>query len=524
MFRITTIAALLTCIFALAGCGGRTVAIYLDGHTSINSDWREGLSWDPFAPSVELKDVRSALADAAWRRIGEFEVTMLDEMNLPLPATLDQLELNLSDSTLELRSGGEMAYAGIYLRYDPASEHVATVACAADDRLALAADLEAGIYSIGIGALDGDLPAGTCLAQVTFAAGAATVVRKPSFSQSESNVVRDLTIVDGGDETVTVSWSERNTGDYDLNSEVSASDLVRIAQHFTERVIDGDANYAVREVVDGDENTEINSADLVPIAQNLGSMIQGYNLYRTNLASATEVPDPNASARWTKIENTANPSGPSVPRDLPAGQDFRLVYTFHDECGAGDYGWFVRAVGPGNTDNTFGPVCPAETLTVDSTQPPEAALSLEFVSPASEFLTLDQEFYVAVRVDNITGLSSVNVRLEYDASLLEFLDGTGEFDTDTNLLSNYLFLAVDDVGTAESPYQLLGFNITQKQGTAAVTGSGVVGYLHFKAIAAGTNSAAIRFPQATTYLLLWGEQYGVPVATPGLGGALSVNI
>jgi hypothetical protein len=524
LIKIAKAAIVLACLCALAGCGGSTYAVYLDGHASINKDWRGGSAWDPFAPSLRLTDIRTALKDAPWRQAGTWQITVLGAMNEPVTEALAALRFETAAGSLRITSGQAADYTGLYIRYNAGTEHVAAVDCEAEGRLALAAELEPGVLNIGVAALTGAIPAGTQLAVVRFAAGAVPVTRRPSFSQAASNAIRDLSVVDNGDETVTVSWSERNTGDYDLNSEVSSADLVPIAQHFLERVTVGDSDYAVREVVDGDENTEINSADLVPIAQNLGSLIQGCNLYRTDLASADEVPDPTESARWAKLQNDANPSGPSVPRDLPAGQNFRLHYTFMDDCGAGDFGWYVRAAGTGASAQTEGPVCPAETLTVGSIAPPDASLSLEFVPPASSFLSINDEFYVAVRVDNITGLASVNVRLEYDSALLEFIDGTGEFDTNTNLLSNYLFLAVDDVGSAEAPYKLLGFNITQKQGTAAVTGSGVVGYLHFKAIGSGISTTAIRFPQATTYLLLWGEQYGVPVATPALGGPLTVNI
>jgi hypothetical protein len=524
LIRIAMITMLLACLAVLAGCGGSTFAVYEDGRATINEDWHAGSSWDPFAPALRITDVHTATANTVGRKIGTWEVVALDALNQPDAALLKSLRLEASAGVLRISAGQDTQFAGLYVRYNATSEHVAVVDCTAEGRLALAAEFEPGLYSIGVVALGTVIPAGELLAEVRFASGAALLTRKPSISQATRNAVSDLTAVDNGDETVTVNWSERHTGDYDLNSEVSVADLVPIAQNYLEIVEVDNANYAVLEVIDGDANTEINAADLVPIAQNLGSMIEGYNIYRTALANATEVPDPAAAARWTKLENDANPSGPSIPRDLPAGQNFRLRYTFHDECGPGDFGWMVRAVGTGASSQTEGPVCPAATLTVDSTAPPAAALSLAIMAPYSSLLNLNDEFYVSVRVDNITGLASANVRLEYDSSLLQFVDGVGEYDTNTNLLSNYLFLAVDDVGAAAAPYKLLGFNITQKQGTAAVTGSGAVGYLHFRAIGSGVNTSAIRFPQATTYLLLWGEQYGVPVATPALGGALTINI
>jgi hypothetical protein len=523
--KTATIILLLACLASLAACGGSTFAVYDDGHTTINQNWRGGASWDPFAPAVKVTDVRSAVANAPARNVGAWQVVALDRNNQPDAALAQALRFDTTADTLRISAAKAVEFAALYVRYDGARQHVLKTDCAAAGRLALAGELEPGLLSIGVVALDKAIPAGTQLAAVQFAAGASQAVRRASYSQFSSNIVTDLTVVDNGDETATLGWSERNTGDYDLNSEVNVSDIVPIAQHYTARVLADDPDYAILEVIDGDENTEINSADLVPIAMNLGSTVLGYNIYRTALAAADETPDPALTARWAKLENEAAPSGPSIVRSLPTGQSFRLHYTFHDECGTGDFGWYVSAYGPGGDDTKVnGPASPASTKSIESTAPPEAAMSMSVMPPYSEFLNVDDEFYVAVRVDNITGLSSVNVRLEYDSSLLELVDGTGEYESNANLLSNYLFLAVDEVGSATSPYKLMGFNITQKQGTAVVTGSGVVGYLRFRATGSGVNAEAIRFPQATTYLLLWGEQYGVPVATPGLGSPVSLNI
>src|SRR5439155_6739073 len=128
------------------------------------------------------------------------------------------------------------------------------------------------------------------------------------------------------------------------------------------------------EVVDGDGNGEINAADISPIGQNFKSFITGYNIYRTPLSSASEQPDPLDSARWAKVLNTGDPSGPSAPRQF-SGQDFRLVYTFLDQSGAGDFGWFVRPTGL--TVSEEGRISDVKTFTVGGVAPPSAGLSLE---------------------------------------------------------------------------------------------------------------------------------------------------
>ena len=162
---------------------------------------------------------------------------------------------------------------------------------------------------------------------------------------------------------------------------------------------------------------------------------------------------------------------------------------------------------------------------------PPADLSFRIEPPASPMMNLNDEFYLAILVSNVTGLFSANVRFEYDSSLVTFIEGVPSYDDGTvhpNLLSPPLFLAADDVGPADSPYKLVGFNATQTAGTPAKDGEGVLGYIRFKATATGgvpvVNPECFRFPQSTTFLYLWGSTYGVPIAEPVLGNPQIINI
>jgi hypothetical protein len=93
-----------------------------------------------------------------------------------------------------------------------------------------------------------------------------------------------------------------------------------------------------------------------------------------------------------------------------------------------------------------------------------------------------------------------------------------------NMLEPPLFVAVNDVDGAVSPYVLLGFNATQTQGTPAKDGDGYLGYFKFKAIAAGINNEAFRFPQSSNFIYLWGVNYGEDAAEPALGSPQLINI
>jgi len=121
------------------------------------------------------------------------------------------------------------------------------------------------------------------------------------------------------------------------------------------------------------------------------------------------------------------------------------------------------------------------------------------------------------------------VRFEYDSTLVEFVE-TVPFYTDyipvdhLNFLTPPLFVG-GDVGDVGDGYRQVGFNATQRAGVDdPQTGEGMLGYVKFRAIAAGINDSCFRFPATTTFVYLWGGTYGVPVGAPELGGPVLVNI
>jgi hypothetical protein len=314
-------------------------------------------------------------------------------------------------------------------------------------------------------------------------------------------------------------WSNAFTGDYDQNGEVNIADLTPIGANFKKVFTTSDENYAKYEVIDGDENGEINLADLTPIGANFRSHISGYDIYRTPLLSPDEVPSVDEAGRWTKVENSAEPTGPSAPRDWN-GQNFRLVYTFLDQSGVGNFGWYVVPVNYDATPERG----PASNVATVSLIPPNASLSFEIQPPAGPLANVNDEFYLAILVNNVTGLFSANVRFEYDSTLVQYVEGVPSFTGHDNLLTDPLFISADDVGVATAPYVLVGFNATETKGTPAVDGSGALAYIKFKCIGAGVNSECFRFPQSTSFIYLWGTTYGVPVATPELGVPQILNV
>lgn len=88
-----------------------------------------------------------------------------------------------------------------------------------------------------------------------------------------SNLINDLRYINGGTQ---ISWTYRNTGDYDGNGEVNINDLTPIGVHFGKTGNSPDWQQA--RVADGDGNGEVNLADVTPIGINFLSQINIYEV------------------------------------------------------------------------------------------------------------------------------------------------------------------------------------------------------------------------------------------------------
>ena len=103
--------------------------------------------------------------------------------------------------------------------------------------------------------------------------------RSASFTPyGTQNMVRDLQLSGSG--PWLLSWTYRNSGDYDLNGSVNISDLTPIGVNFG--VKEDDPLWILARKADGDGNGEINIADVTPIGQNFGGTIVGYRVLGTN--------------------------------------------------------------------------------------------------------------------------------------------------------------------------------------------------------------------------------------------------
>lgn len=522
LLRTTTFVLLNMCVAALAlgGCSS-TVGTLPDATPVAHSDLSQ--AYNPLAPAIETTPAKQALQAATGLLLGGYTVVALDRHNQPDLLVLEALEISASVDSLVIGLKHSVPFVGLYISYDSKSTHATGFNTTRPDGIALAVEPEAGLIAVGVCALAGNqLDPSYPVVSISFSEGASSAPKLlAAISTNASNAVTDLEAVDSGEESATLGWSERNTGDYDLNGEVNVSDITPIAVNYGKSYTPESADFAKLEVVDGDGNGEVNISDITPIVLNFLSTVKGYNVYRMPLASIDDNPVPGDPG-WELIPNISDSSKPTIERDFN-GQNFRLRYSYLDTNGNGDFAWYVAAVGPGDNPTDEGTASNVSKVSVTGGTPPDAGLSFVIMPPDGTLMNLDDEFYVGIQIADVTGLFSANVRFEYDGSLLEFMEAVSAYDTNLNLLEPPLFLAADDVDEADSPYILLGFNATQIQGTITKSGTGFLGYFKFKVIDASTNLEAIRFPVASNFIWLWGEQYGVPIATPVLGSPQVIN-
>ncbi|MEP0814941.1 MAG: hypothetical protein HRF49_09795, partial [bacterium] len=81
----------------------------------------------------------------------------------------------------------------------------------------------------------------------------------------------------------TLSWSYRNTGDYDLSGEVGVSDVTPIALHYLADAGDGLGDDPLEQWIDGDGSGEIAVGDVTPIALGYMSQVYGYRFFTSQV-------------------------------------------------------------------------------------------------------------------------------------------------------------------------------------------------------------------------------------------------
>jgi PKD repeat protein len=152
----------------------------------------------------------------------------------------------------------------------------------------------------------------------------------------DSATIKDLGLSTSGSNQIVLSWTYRNKGDYDQNSETNINDLTALGANLGKTT--GAPDWATKAVIaDGDNNGEVNISDITPMGANFLGRVDGYRLEAStdpaNEASwiqlglieflEGEVSDPNPRLRFDHF--AARPANPT---------SYRVRPVFEDEIGA----------------------------------------------------------------------------------------------------------------------------------------------------------------------------------------------
>ena len=84
-----------------------------------------------------------------------------------------------------------------------------------------------------------------------------------------------------------LTWSYRNTGDYDLSGEVGVSDITPIALHYLAITTDTIGNDPLEAWIDGDLSGEVAVGDITPIAVYFLNQVAGYRILTSDAEDGT---------------------------------------------------------------------------------------------------------------------------------------------------------------------------------------------------------------------------------------------
>ncbi|MCB1221695.1 MAG: PQQ-binding-like beta-propeller repeat protein [Planctomycetales bacterium] len=145
--------------------------------------------------------------------------------------------------------------------------------------------------------------------------------REVSMAPRElGNRVSQIGTEDSGDGGSFVGWYYQNTGDYDLNGQVTISDLTPVGVGF--QSTEGSSGWFTKGVADGDRNGEVNLADITPIGVHFGNAVTGYIVEHTTTPQFLGSYQPVAEVLFSE----GTPITAKVPSAISLPTETKQVY------------------------------------------------------------------------------------------------------------------------------------------------------------------------------------------------------
>jgi hypothetical protein len=530
--KALTYAACAVIALALISCSASRLGTRTLTQQGASASW---INFDPLSqPRPPLSATSNSIRGYSGWSMGDIKIVAVGDSLEPAPLP-NGFTAKYEEGKLSIGSEQPTVGSVYFYVFYPANEiHLSEMvpgSAMGDSQIFLALSVKPGVIALGAAPINGVLPAGE-ISSVSFAAGAEEVSKAvATVPTNDANAVEDLSVsvnVTGG---VTATWTEIHRGDYNNDGTVAVSDITPIAQLYnqTSTTTDNPGRFAL---VDGNDDLIIGVADITPIAMNFGTLVTGYDIYRTELSGAAEDPNPGDTGRWVYLERAgASPpeQKPSVQRDF-TGQDFRLQYTFQDiPPNAAYYAYFVRAFSQDSDSPNEGPIS-----NVAKTSQPTGMPTLTLEAMDGPFYFTGTDMVMRVNLEDATNAFSVNARFEYRSDVLQFVSAAASlpsydpnFFYDADFGGDPLFLGARIGVSATDPanYDLAGFNATKRAPALTMSGTGPVAYFTFHVIGgSGPISDCFKFPQGTTNIWVWGAQYNVPMPGPQLGQPVLINV
>jgi len=174
---------------------------------------------------------------------------------------------------------------------------------------------------------------------------------------------------------VTIIFTEKNVGDYDLSENVAVADITPIALRYTQETVTGNPADDPVAVVDGDENGQVGISDITPIAMNYLNVVEAYDI-----RWGIETVEKGISSIENKgsLPNKAEPGAAYSASRNYAGDELkpRYAYTFdygaepdYDGENAAELRFWIRPYGEGEFGIEGGPFSTSGGPPDDTTPP-----------------------------------------------------------------------------------------------------------------------------------------------------------
>ena len=239
------------------------------------------------------------------------------------------------------------------------------------------------------------------LAVVRFKAEPFDGRRASNAPLGDANKVTDLAVIRQGAGTVDLHWTEVNTGDYDNNGFVLASDLVPLGVFYGQSV-EASSDPERVAMADGNKNGLIEIGDITPIGVNYEHKVSGYMVYE-DAAGTSPLTTGLTMSRGSALgqaenDNPNHPVGYTYTAEIPAGfVQFTVRPVDADDLG--NPGVVSNAVSPESDEDP--PADPSNLVATAGSAVGDRAVQLNWTASPS----LDvRDYVIEAQMDSLAGI------------------------------------------------------------------------------------------------------------------------